>query len=106
MHAGQIPTFDQLMLATNDPAVKNLLVDCDETGRDKKASDIQRRLSDLLTNLENQKQSVRHQSAMTEFSQKRMDPGNEDQALDAMFKDLKRKEEFKRRQAGSAPTDG
>jgi len=106
MHAGQIPTFDQLMLATNDPEVKNLLVDCDETGREKKASDIQLRMSDLLALLEQKKQSARHQSAMSEFSQKRLDPGNEDQALDAMFQDLKRKEAAKRRQAGSAPTDG
>lgn len=106
MHAGQIPTFDQLMLATNDPEVKNLLVDCDETGREKKASDIQLRVSDLLALLEQKKQAARHQSAMSEFSQKRLDPGNEDQALDAMFQDLKRKEAAKRRQAGSAPTDG
>jgi hypothetical protein len=106
MHAGQVPTFDQLMLATNDPEVKNLLVDCDETGREKKASDTQQRVRDLLTLLEHKKQSVRHQSAMSQFSQKRMDPGNEDQALDALFKDLKRKEESKRRQAGSTPTEG
>jgi DNA primase len=106
MHAGQVPTFDQLMLATNDPDVKNLLVDCDETGREKKTSDSQRRVSDLLMLLEHKKQSVRHQSAMSEFSQKRLDPGNEDQALAALFNDLKRKDESKRRQAGSAPTDG
>jgi hypothetical protein len=43
---------------------------------------------------------------MSEFSQKRLDPGNEDQALAALFNDLKRKDESKRRQAGSAPTDG
>jgi hypothetical protein len=106
MHAGQVPTFDQLMLATNDPDVKNLLVDCDETGREKKTSDSQRRVSDLLMLLEHKKQSARHQSAMSEFSQKRLDPGNEDQALAALFNDLKRKDESKRRQAGSAPTDG
>lgn len=106
MHAGQVPTFDQLMLATNDPDIKNLLVDCDETGREKKTSDSQRRVSDLLMLLEHKKQSVRHQSAMSEFSQKRLDPGNEDQALAALFNDLKRKDESKRRQAGSAPTDG
>lgn len=106
MHAGQVPTFDQLMLACDEVAVKNLLVDCDESGRDKKTSDPQRRVTDLLAQLEDKQQLARHQSAMSQFSQKRLDPGNEDQALAALFTDLKRKEESKRRQAGSAPTDG
>jgi DNA primase len=106
MHAGQVPTFDQLMLACDEAEVKNLLVDCDESGRDKKSSDPQRRVSDLLALLEEKQQLARHQSAMSQFSQKRLDPGNEDQTLAALFTDLKRKEETKRRQAGSAPTDG
>jgi DNA primase len=106
MHAGQVPTFDQLMLACDEADVKNLLVDCDETGRDKAASDPQRRVADLLAQLEGKQQLARHQSAMSQFSQKRLDPGNEDQTLAALFTDLKRKEELKRRQAGSAPTDG
>jgi DNA primase len=106
MHSGQVPTFDQLMLACDEAEVKNLLVDCDESGRDKKSSDPQRRVIDLLARLEQRQQLARHQSAMSQFSQKRLDPGNEDQALDALFKDLRRKEESKRRQAGSAPTDG
>jgi hypothetical protein len=106
MHGGQVPTFDQLMLACDEAEVKNLLVECDETGRDKTSSDPQRRVSDLLAQLEEKLQLARHQSAMSQFSQKRLDPGNEDRALAALFSDLKRKEELKRRQAGSAPTDG
>jgi DNA primase len=106
MNAGQVPTFDQLMLACDEAEVKNQLVDCDESGRDKKSSDPQRRVTDLLAQHESKKQLARHQSAMSQFSQKRLDPGNEDEALAALFTDLKRKEETKRRQAGSAPTDG
>lgn len=106
MHAGQVPTFDQLMLACDESEVKNLLVDCDESGRDKSSSDPQRRSADLLASLEERKLAARHRSAMSQFSQKRLDPGNEDQALNDLFKDLRRKEETKRRQAGSAPTDG
>ncbi|TWU28309.1 DNA primase [Bythopirellula polymerisocia] len=106
MHAGQIPTFDQLMLACDEAAVKNLLVDCDESGRDKSNSDLQQRVNDLLNLLANQKQSARHQVAMSELTQKRLDPGEEDLALNAIFQDLKRKDESQRRQAGSLPTDG
>ncbi|QEG34562.1 DNA primase [Bythopirellula goksoeyrii] len=106
MHAGQIPTFDQLMLASDEAAVKNLLVDCDESGREKAESDLQQRVSDLLALLAKQKQSVRHQAAVTEISQKTLNPGDEDLALSAIFQDLKRKDESQRRQAGYAPTDG
>lgn len=106
MHRGQVPTFDQLMLCCDEAQVKSMLVDCDESGRDKSTSDPQRRLMDILALVENKKQRARHQSAISQFSQKRLDPGHEDQALDALFKDLRRKEQSKRRQAGSTPTDG
>ena len=86
--------------------VKNMLVDCDESGREKLESDLQQRVSDLLNLLANQKQSARHQVAMSELTQKRLNPGDEDLALSAIFQDLKRKDETQRRQAGSSPTDG
>ncbi len=105
MHSGQIPTFDQLMLATDDPEVKNLLVDCDETGRDKKASDVHHRMSDLIASVEAQRQALRHQASTVNFTQKRLDTVNEDSALFEMLGDLSEKQK-KRRQAGSAPTDG
>lgn len=106
MHVGQIPTFDQLMLACDDAAVKSILVDCDESGREKINSDLQQRVNDLLALLANQQQSMRHQAAMSELSQKSLNPDDEDLALYAIFQDLKRKDESHRRQAGSAPTDG
>jgi DNA primase len=100
MHSGQVPTFDQLMLGSDDPAVKSLLVDCDETGRDKLASDPQHRLSDLMAVFSNQKQQLRHQTHLAELRQKRLDPQHEQEVLAELLSDLKR------RQAGSAPTDG
>lgn len=106
MHHGQVPTFDQLIVAIDDPAIKNLLVDCDESGRNKTASDTQHRLADLFATLEEQERAARHQTAISDLTQRRLDPVNEDQTLDALFQDLRRKEESKRRQAGSAPTDG
>lgn len=106
MHAGQIPTFDQWMLSTDEAELKNLLVDCDESGRDKVSSDSQRRIDDLLKLLADNQRTRRHQEAISQFNQQRLDPGQADQALEAIFRDLKRKEESKRRQAGSLPTDG
>ncbi len=100
MHDGQIPTFDQLMLACDDPAVKSLLVDCDELGREKLTSDPQRRLQDLLQLIGNQQQALRHQTRLAELNQPGLDPQHEQEVLAELFNDLKR------RQAGSTPTDG
>ncbi len=100
MHAGQIPTFDQLMLATDDPDAKSLLVDCDEHGRDKLTSDTDQRVRDLLARIAQEKQTARHQSQLAELKQHRLDPQHEQEVLAELFND------FRRRQTGSAPTDG
>ena len=100
MHAGQIPTFDQLMLATDDPDAKSLLVDCDEHGREKLTSDTDQRVRDLLARIAQEKQTARHQSQLAELKQHRLDPQHEQEVLAELFND------FRRRQTGSAPTDG
>jgi DNA primase len=99
-HSGQTPTFERLMLATDDPALKNLLVDCDEQGRDKQASDPEQRLRDLLAARDRRRQEARHATTLAELRQNQLDPEQADRALVAMFNDLKR------RQAGTPPTDG
>ena len=100
MHAGQIPTFEQLMLATDEPGYKSLLVDCDEQGRDKLASDTDQRVRDLLEHIAQEKQTARHESQLAELKQHRLDPQHEEEVLAELYQDLKR------RQTGSAPTDG
>ncbi|MCH7751377.1 MAG: DNA primase [Planctomycetes bacterium] len=100
MHAGQIPSFDQLMLATDDPDAKSLLVDCDEHGREKLTSDTDQRVRDLLARIAQEKQTARHQSQLAELKQHRLDPQHEQEVLAELFND------FRRRQTGSAPTDG
>ena len=99
-HSGLTPTFDRLMLAADDPALKNLLVDCDEQGRDKLSSDPDQRLRDLLADRDRRSQEARHNVTLAELRQNQLDPEQADRALVAMFNDLKR------RQAGSPPTDG
>lgn len=100
MHAGQIPTFDQLMLSTDDPDAKSLLVDCDEHGYEKLTSDTDQRVRDLLARIAQEKQTARHQSQLAELKQHRLDPQHEQEVLAELFND------FRRRQTGSAPTDG
>jgi DNA primase len=100
MHAGQIPSFDQLMLSTDDPDAKNLLVDCDEHGRDKLTSDTDQRVRDLLARIAEEKETAYHQTQLAELKQNRLDPEHEQEVLSELFND------FRRRQTGSSPTDG
>ena len=88
------------MLATDDPDAKSLLVDCDEHGREKLTSDTDQRVRDLLARIAQEKQSARHQSQLAELKQHRLDPQHEQEVLAELFND------FRRRQTGSAPTDG
>ncbi len=100
MHDGQIPTYDELSLVTDNPAEQNLLVDCDESGRAKQDSDADRRVEDFLAWFANSKEQTRQQSQLAELKQQRLDPEHEQEVLAELFHDLKR------RQSGSTPTDG
>ena len=100
MEAGKPVGFDQFMLATHDEEEKNLLVECDELGREKIDSDTNQRVSDLLSRLHQQQEVARHQSRLADLKQNRLDPEHEQEVLAELFNDLKR------RQTGSLPTDG
>jgi DNA primase len=99
-HNGAPPTFERLMLATEDPTLKNLLVDCDDEGRDKTDSDPRQRVRDLLADRDRRATELRHRTTMAELKTNQLDPEQADRALVALFDDLKR------RQAGTAPTEG
>lgn len=98
-HSAGAVSFDGLMLAVNTEAAKSLLVDCDEAGRSKCESDPRRRLRDLLASLDHRRQESRHRATMAELKQNQLEPEQADQALVAMFADLKR------RQTGAPLTD-
>ena len=98
--AGQTPSYEQLILTTNDPDEQNLLVECDELGQEKSESDTEQRLKDLLTLVAKQKQEAWQHSQLAELKQNQLDPEHEQEVLAELFN------EFKRRQAGSSPTDG
>jgi len=95
-----VPNFDRLMLAIDDPALKSLLVDCDEAGRDKSECDPRGRVRDLLADRDRRHTEARHRMTLAELKTNQLDPEQADRALVALFDDLKR------RQAGTAPTDG
>jgi DNA primase len=99
-HNGQAPNFDRLMLAVDDPALKSLLVDCDEEGRQKTECDPRQRVRDLLADRDRRYTEARHRMTLAELKTNQLDPEQADRALVALFDDLKR------RQAGTAPTDG
>jgi DNA primase len=50
--AGILPDYDRLLLEIDDPGVKNLLVELDEVGRRKGATELEVRLHDVLSALE------------------------------------------------------
>jgi DNA primase len=50
--AGILPSFERLLLEIDDPVVKNLLVELDESGRNKVAADLEVRLTDVLAGFE------------------------------------------------------
>lgn len=99
-HDGVMPNFDRLMNATDDPAVTNLLVDCDEIGQQKTSADARLRISDLLADRERRRTDARHRMTVAELKTNQLDSEQADRALVALFNDLKR------RQTGSEPTEG
>ena len=100
MHDGQVPTFNDLIGTCDDESAKNLLVNCEELGSEKTTSDVDQRVDDLLKSVITSREKARHQSQMAELKQQSLDPAHEEEVLAQLFQDLKR------RQTGSAPTDG
>jgi hypothetical protein len=49
---GILPDFERLLLEIDDPAIKNLLVELDESGRGKSKAESQVRLKDVLAGFE------------------------------------------------------
>jgi DNA primase len=99
-HNGATPSLDRLMLAIDDPALQNVLVDCDEEGQHKNESDPRQRVRDLLADRHRRNTDARHRMTLAEMKTNQLDPEQADRALVAMFDDLKR------RQTGTTPTDG
>jgi len=103
--AGQTPSFDNLILATDDNAEKNLLVECDERGKEKAGNDAQQRARDLLDRHDELYRESRRNQQKAIFHEKSLQPQDEDEQLRRFFKELM-PHQVKGRQGGSSPTDG
>jgi len=105
LHDGRLLSFEQMMLATDDPLEKSLLVECDEHGREKLQSNPEQRVHDLLERVKQRKQQTRQNEQVAIFHQKTLPPQQEAEELNRFINELKQSQE-KCHQTGSAPTDG
>ena len=92
LQAGKSPSFEQLMLGTDDSEEKNVLVECDELGSQKSSSDTEQRVADLLEGRRKDRLDQEHSEIMATFHQKKLDSQQEDQELDQFFSNLKKEQ--------------
>ncbi len=91
--AGEQPSFERLMGSTDDNDEKNLLVACDELGREKNESDAEQRVSDLLAVFAKQKQAAWQHAQLAELKQQNLDPKDEQEVLGDLFDAFKRNQQ-------------
>jgi len=98
--AGITPDFDRLMLEFDDPATKNLLVDLDEEGQSKSASDPASRLRDLLDALKRRRQQQVVDRQTNVLRERRLEADDELAVLEQLI------EHERTRQGISSPMEG
>jgi DNA primase len=100
--AGIDPSFDRLMLEFDEPAVKNLLVDLDETSQSKgqRASDPQELLHELINTFKRKESDKQRPRQITALREGGLD---ENRQID-MLEEILRQE--RDRQGITKPTDG
>jgi DNA primase len=93
--AGGIPpTFDRLMIEFDDPAMKNLLVEYDESGQSKglPSLDCQNLLRDLLRNFEQKEIEKRRPANVVELREGARDPQQEAAKLEQILNQERRRQ--------------
>ncbi len=78
---GELPTFDRLMLGTDSPGIKSLLVHWDEQVQAKASSDSDRLLNDLFAVLQKRKQKAQSQNQQAALNLKQLNPQQEEAIL-------------------------
>jgi DNA primase len=109
--SGVLPEFERLLLEIDDPVVKTLLVELDETGRAKATVDNEARLRDVLAGFERRKDQPIIQSHKRLLSARSASPEEEDALLRELElierKRLEQAQERENYQQGiSEPTEG
>lgn len=99
-HQGITPDFDRLMLEFDDPATKSLLVDLDEEGRAKSATEPASRLRDLLETLKRRRQQQVVDRQTNVLRERRLEADDELAVLEQLI------EHERTRQGISSPMEG
>lgn len=85
-------TFDRLMLATDNERLKNLIVELDEAGRGRAASDTAQRVTDLLSARRRRLEAARRGEQIAALEEGNLADTVADEAVIALFADRKRNE--------------
>jgi DNA primase len=83
--AGNLPSFDRLMLEVDASELKSLLVHCDEQAQAKNQSDIELRQHDLILELERRQQKAQRQQTRVQMKRNQLPPEQEKQLLAQLF---------------------
>jgi len=97
---GAVPSFDRLMLELDDPALKSLIVELDESGSAKRTADPGPLLEELIRSFQKQETVKQHPAKTGLLREKRLDEGQELAVLREIV------QEERTRQGISEPTDG
>ncbi len=107
--AGILPGFERLLLEIDDPVVKNLLVELDEGGRRKAATDAELRLRDVLAGFE-RRLDDRRMRGRTQALKDRQLAEEEELAVLLELEQLRRRQQQQQAERArygiSDPTDG
>ena len=98
--SGITPAFERLLVEFDDPDVKNLLVELDETARAKGGVELALRLRDVLASFRRRVEDRERQAAVATLQERRV---GDDEAMVSLQQLI---EQQRSRQGISAPTDG
>lgn len=98
--SGVAPTFDRLMLEAENPVVKNLLVQMDESCHAKEADDRQQRLGEVLDRYARRREDTKHRAETSALREAQLEESQAQEVLADLIETLRN------RQTGSKPTDG
>lgn len=93
-------SFDRLMLATDDEPLKALLVELDESGQERRESDAQQRLHDLLSAKADRQERARRRHHLTSLRQGELTESEADKTVADLFASRKGRE------TGRSSTEG
>ena len=104
--AGITADFDRLILEFDDPALKSLLVQLDERGRDRGGSDLARQLPDLLDSFRRRSEERDQRARTAALKEKRFDESEEVAILHELLERQRARQREKQQPRSSDPTDG